>query len=197
MIKQFLKHKCNSKIKLFIAVICMFALVMSVSGCGNGNSGSDNANATQDTVATYKVNRGEFNWSGNEYTSLLPNQKEWNVSQYLIDDSRKCCSVIIDNSDLESTKQYVKSLEKTGVSTVKSQVTDDKKNPIFNYLGESDSYDISISYTGGITTISITKTKQFQKRWALLTVFVCLDILTVQFLLSSVLHNCKVRGRLG
>ena len=159
MIKQFLKHKCNSKIKLFIAVICMFALVMSVSGCGNGNSGSDNANATQNTVATYKVNRGEFNWSGNEYTSLLPNQKEWNVSQYLIDDSRKCCSVIIDNSDLESTKQYVKSLEKTGVSTVKSQVTDDKKNPIFNYLGESDSYDISISYTGGITTISITKTK--------------------------------------
>ena len=99
MIKQFLKHKCNSKIKLFIAVICMFALVMSVSGCGNGNSGSDNANATQDTVATYKVNRGEFNWSGNEYTSLLPNQKEWNVSQYLVDDSRKCCSVIIDNSD--------------------------------------------------------------------------------------------------
>ena len=47
MIKQFLKHKCNSKIKLFIAVICMFALVMSVSGCGNGNSGSDNTNATQ------------------------------------------------------------------------------------------------------------------------------------------------------
>lgn len=44
MIKQFLKHKCNSKIKLFIAVICMFALVMSVSGCGNGNSGSDNTN---------------------------------------------------------------------------------------------------------------------------------------------------------
>lgn len=60
MIKQFLKHKCNSKIKLFIAVICMFALVMSVSGCGNGNSGSDNANATQDTVATYKVNRGNL-----------------------------------------------------------------------------------------------------------------------------------------
>lgn len=112
MIKQFLKHKCNSKIKLFIAVICMFALVMSVSGCGNGNSGSDNTNATQSTVATYKVNRGEFDWSGNEYTSVLPNQKEWNVSQYLIDDSRKCCSVIIDNSDLESTKQYVKSLEK-------------------------------------------------------------------------------------
>ena len=151
MIKQFLKHKCNSKIKLFIAVICMFALVMSVSGCGNGNSGSENTNATQSTVATYKVNRGEFDWSGNEYTSVLPNQKEWNVSQYLVDDSRKCCSVIIDNS--------VKSLEKTGVSTVKSQVTDDKKNPIFNYLGESDSYDISISYTGGITTISITKTK--------------------------------------
>jgi hypothetical protein len=159
MIKQFLKHKCNSKIKLFIAVICMFTLVMSVSGCGNGNSGSDNTNATQSTVATYKVNRGEFDWSGNEYTSVLPNQKEWNVSQYLVDDSRKCCSVIIDNSDLKSTKQYVKSLEKTGVSTVKSQVTDDKKNPILNYLGESDSYDISISYTGGITTISITKTK--------------------------------------
>ena len=158
-VKSMRMGKCNSKIKLFIAVICMFALVMSVSGCGNGNSGSDNANATQDTVATYKVNRGEFNWSGNEYTSLLPNQKEWNVSQYLVDDSRKCCSVIIDNSDLKSTKQYVKSLEKTGVSTVKSQVTDDKKNPIFNYLGESDSYDISISYTGGITTISITKTK--------------------------------------
>lgn len=95
MIKQFLKHKCNSKIKLFIAVICMFALVMSVSGCGNGNSGSDNTNATQSTVATYKVNRGEFDWSGNEYTSVLPNQKEWNVSQYLVDDSRKCCSVII------------------------------------------------------------------------------------------------------
>lgn len=158
MIKQFLKHKCNSKIKLFIAVICMLALVITVSGCSS-NFESDNANATQDTVATYKVNRGEFNWSGNEYTSLLPNQKEWNVSQYLVDDSRKCCSVIIDNSDLESTKQYVKSLEKTGVSTVKSQVTDDKKNPTLNYLGESDSYDISISYTGGITTISITKTK--------------------------------------
>ena len=98
MIKQFLKHKCNSKIKLFIAVICMFALVMSVSGCGNGNSGSDNTNATQSTVATYKVNRGEFDWSGNEYTSVLPNQKEWNVSQYLVDDSRKCCSVIIAQS---------------------------------------------------------------------------------------------------
>ena len=115
----------------------MFALVMSVSGCGNGNSGSDNTNATQSTVATYKVNRGEFDWSGNEYTSVLPNQKEWKVSQYLVDDSRKCCSVIIDNSDLKSTKQYVKSLEKTGVSTVKSQVTDDKKNPTLNYLGES------------------------------------------------------------
>ena len=101
----------------------------------------------------------DSDWSGNEYTSVLPNQKEWNVSQYLVDDSQKCCSVIIDNSDLKSTKQYVKSLEKTGVSTVKSQVTDDKKNPILNYLGESDSYDISISYTGGITTISITKTK--------------------------------------
>ena len=75
MIKQFLKHKCNSKIKLFIAVICMFALVMSVSGCGNGNSGSDNTNATQSTVATYKVNRGEFNWSGNEYTSVLQIRK--------------------------------------------------------------------------------------------------------------------------
>ena len=125
MIKQFLKHKCNSKIKLFIAVICMFALVMSVSGCGNGNSGSDNTNATQSTVATYKVNRGEFDWSGNEYTSVLPNQKEWKVSQYLVDDSRKCCSVIIDNSDLKST----------------------------------NSHDISISYTDGITTISITKTK--------------------------------------
>lgn len=158
MIKQFLKHKSNSKIKLMIAVICMFALVITVSGCSS-NSESDNTNATQDTVATYKQNSGEFDWNGNEYTSLLPNQKEWNVSQYLIDDSRKCCSVIIDNSDLESTKQYVKSLEKTGVSTVKSQVTDDKENPIFNYLGESDSYDISISYTGGITTISITKTK--------------------------------------
>lgn len=39
MIKQFLKHKCNSKIKLFIAVICMFALVMSVSGCGTAIRG--------------------------------------------------------------------------------------------------------------------------------------------------------------
>ena len=111
------------------------------------------------TVSELVSQQGEFNWSDNEYTSLLPNQKEWNVSQYLIDDSRKCCSVIIDNSDLESTKQYVKSLEKTGVSTVKSQVTDNKKNPTLNYLGESDSYDISISYTDGITTISITKTK--------------------------------------
>lgn len=158
MIKQIVKHTCSSKIKLMIAVICMLALVITVSGCSS-NFESDNANATQDTVVTYKQNSGEFDWNGNEYTSVLPNQKEWNVSQYLIDDSRKCCSVIIDNSDLESTKQYVKSLEKTGVSTVKSQVTDDKKNPTLNYLGESDSYDISISYTGGITTISITKTK--------------------------------------
>ena len=38
MIKQFLKHKCNSKIKLFIAVICIFVLVLSVSGCGNGKA---------------------------------------------------------------------------------------------------------------------------------------------------------------
>lgn len=158
MSKQFLKQKCNSKIKLIVAVICMFVLVITVSGCSS-NSEGDNANATQDTVATYKQNSGEFDWNGNEYTSALPNQKSWNISQYLIDDSRKCCSVIIDNSDLESTKQYVKSLEKTGVSTVKSQVTDDKKNPTLNYLGESDSYDISISYTDGITTISITKTK--------------------------------------
>ena len=145
-------------IKHIISIACVFIIVISVSGCSS-NSESDNTNATQSTVATYKVNRGEFNWSDNEYTSLLPNQKEWNVSQYLIDDSRKCCSVIIDNSDLESTKQYVKSLEKSGVSTVKSQVTDNKKNPTLNYLGESDSYDISISYTDGITTISITKTK--------------------------------------
>lgn len=158
MIKQIVKHKCSSKIKLVIAVICMFALVITVSGCSS-NSESDNTNATQSTVATYKVNKGEFDWNGNEYTSALPKQKDWNISQYLIDDSRKCCSVIIDNSNLESTKQYVKSLEKTGVSTVKSQVTDDKKNPTLNYLGESDSYDISISYTGGITTISITKSK--------------------------------------
>lgn len=158
MIKQIVKHKCSSKIKLMIAVICMLALVITVSGCSS-NAESDNTSATQSTVATYKVNRGEFDWSGNEYTSVLPKEKSWNISQYLIDDSRKCCSVIIDNSNLESTKQYVKSLEKTGVSTVKSQVTDDKKNPTLNYLGESDSYDISISYTGGITTISITKTK--------------------------------------
>lgn len=158
MSKQFLKQKCNSKIRLIIVVICMFVLVITVSGCSS-NSEGDNANATQDTVATYKQNSGEFDWTGNEYTSALPNQKSWNISQYLIDDSRKCCSVIIDNSDLESTKQYIKSLEKTGVSTVKSQITDDKKNPTLNYLGESDSYDISISYTDGITTISITKTK--------------------------------------
>lgn len=155
----FQSHKWEyNMIKHIISIACVFIIVISVSGCSS-NSESDNANATQDTVATYKVNRGEFDWSGNEYTSVLPNQKEWNVSQYLVDDSRKCCSVIIDNSDLKSTKQYVKSLEKTGVSTVKSQVTDDKKNPTLNYLGESDSYDISISYTGGITTISITKTK--------------------------------------
>lgn len=98
-------------IKHIISIACVFIIVISVSGCSS-NSESDNANATQDTVATYKVNRGEFDWSGNEYTSVLPNQKEWNVSQYLVDDSRKCCSVIIDNSDLKSTKQYVKSLEK-------------------------------------------------------------------------------------
>lgn len=158
MIKQFIKHKCNSKITLVIAVLCMVVTVVSVSGCSN-NAESDNTSATQSTVATYKVNKGEFDWNGNEYTSALPKEKSWNISQYLIDDSRKCCSVIIDNSNLESTKQYVESLEKTGVSTVKSQVTDDKKNPTLNYLGESDSYDISISYTGGITTISITKTK--------------------------------------
>ena len=167
MIKQFLKHKCNSKIKLFIAVICMFALVMSVSGCGNGNSGSVNTNATQSTVATYKVNRGEFNWSGNEYTSLLPNQKEWNVSQYLIDDSRKCCSVIIDNSDLESTKQYVKSLEKT------------------------------FHIPAALQPYQLPKLNNSKNGGHLLTVFLCLDILIVQFLLSGVLHNCKVRGRLG
>lgn len=158
MIKQIVKHKCSSKIKLVIAVICMFALVITVSGCSSNSEGG-NTSATQSTVATYKVNKGEFDWNGNEYTSALPKQKDWNISQYLIDDSRKCCSVIIDNSDLESTKQYVESLKKTGVSTVKSQVTDDKKNPTLNYLGESESYDISISYTGGITTISITKTK--------------------------------------
>lgn len=143
-------------IKHIISIACVFIIVISVSGCSS-NSESDNTNATQSTVATYKVNRGEFDWSGNEYTSLLPNQKEWNVSQYLIDDSRKCCSVIIDNSDLESTKQYVKSLEKTGVSTVKSQVTDDKKNPIFNYLGESDGYDISISYTAALQPYQLPK----------------------------------------
>jgi len=86
-------------IKHIISIACVFIIVISVSGCSS-NSESDNANATQDTVATYKVNRGEFDWSGNEYTSVLPNQKEWNVSQYLVDDSRKCCSVIIDNSDI-------------------------------------------------------------------------------------------------
>ena len=86
-------------IKHIISIACVFIIVISVSGCSS-NSESDNTNATQSTVATYKVNRGEFNWSDNEYTSLLPNQKEWNVSQYLIDYSRKCCSVIIDNSDL-------------------------------------------------------------------------------------------------
>ena len=73
-------------IKHIISIACVFIIVISVSGCSS-NSESDNANATQDTVATYKVNRGEFDWSGNEYTSVLPNQKEWNVSQYLVDDS--------------------------------------------------------------------------------------------------------------
>ena len=159
MIKQFLKHKCNSKIKLFML---LFVCLLLWCPCRVAATAILEVKIQMQRKAPLQPIRstgGEFDWSGNEYTSLLPNQKEWNVSQYLIDDSRKCCSVIIDNSDLESTKQYVKSLEKTGVSTVKSQVTDDKKNPIFNYLGESDSYDISISYTGGITTISITKTK--------------------------------------
>lgn len=159
MIKQFLKQKCNSKIKLFIAVICMFALVITVSGCSS-NAESDNTSATQSTVATYKVNKGEFDWNGNEYTSALPKEKSWNISQYLIDDSRKCCSVIIDNSNLESTKQYVESLEKTGVSTVKSQVTDDKKNPTLNYLGETDDYSVSISYIGNGTNILVNKIKK-------------------------------------
>ena len=85
-------------IKHIISIACVFIIVISVSGCSS-NSESDNANATQDTVATYKVNRGEFDWSGNEYTSVLPNQKECNVSQYLVDESLKCCYVIIYYND--------------------------------------------------------------------------------------------------
>lgn len=160
MIKQFLKQKCNSKIKLFIAVICMFALVMSVSGCGNGNSGSDNANATQDTVATYKQNSGEFDWNGNEYTSLLPKPKEWHVGSYLIDDNNKWASADIDNADLESTKQYIKSLEKMGITTVKYDLYNGTEKPILNYLGETDDYSVSISYIGNGTNILVNKIKK-------------------------------------
>lgn len=155
MNRQFTKQKHNSKIKLILAVVCMLIFAISVSGCGNLEN--DNINATQNTVATYKENEGGFDWAGNEYTSVLPKQNKWKVSQYLIDDNQKLCSVIVDNADLESTKQYVKSLEKSGVSTVKYQITDDTEYPILNYLGESDGYNISISQSDDTATISITK----------------------------------------
>lgn len=155
MNRQFIKQKYNSKIKLIFAVVCMIIVAVTVSGCGN--SENDNTNATQDTAVTYKVNSGEFDWTGNEYTSAFPKPKEWNISQYLIDDNQKLCSVIVDNADLESTKQYVKSLEKSGVTTVKYQIDDDTEYPILNYLGESNGYNISISQSDDTATVSITK----------------------------------------
>lgn len=163
MIKQFLKHKCNSKITLVIAVICVLVLVISVSGCSNDNLENNNENnieATPDIVATYRENSGEFDWTGNEYTSLLPKPKEWHVGSYLIDDNNKWASADIDNADLESTKQYIKSLEKMGITTVKYDLYNGTEKPTLNYLGKTDDYSVSISHIGNGTNILVNKIKK-------------------------------------
>lgn len=143
--------------KRIIIVLCMFVFVsLFISSCNSNNFESVNNNVTQNIDETYKDNNGEFNWKSNDFTSVFPEPKMGNISQYLMGANKKYCSVIIDNADLENTKKYIKLLEKESVSTIRYQIYSDTEYPILTYLGEVNDYNISISQSDKNVTISIS-----------------------------------------